>query len=160
MSSYIQENLAHTDTPSSQKPETPLGPLGANPQCWRAALGRTVCWNSPTLWIATWSGSAAVMKRPMNSVGSVTGITSGIMSISSRTKLLELNASVEAASAGAAGRGFSFVAAEIRGMPAESEGFTREIEKIINEFTVLANETQTATKRRRISPCSAGGWVR
>ena len=93
------------------------------------------------------------MKHPMNSVGSVTGITSGIMSISSWSKLLELNA-------GAAGRGFSFIAAEIRGMSAESEGFTREIEKIINEFTVLANETQTATKRRRISPCSAGGWVR
>ena len=85
-----------------------------------------------------------VTKRLAGNVQQVTGITSAILNISTQTNLLALNASVEAARAGAAGRGFSVIADQIRTMSTETEASTGKIENIIKELTALANETQAA----------------
>lgn len=85
-----------------------------------------------------------VMDRLTGNVQKVTGITNTIMGISSHTNLLALNASVEAARAGTAGRGFSVIADQIRSMSVETEESTGQIEAIIKELTALTKETRAA----------------
>ena len=57
-----------------------------------------------------------------------------IESIASQTNLLALNAAIEAARAGEAGRGFAVVAEEIRKLAEQSNAFTSEIKKVIDEL--------------------------
>lgn len=60
-----------------------------------------------------------------------------IDSIATNTKLLGLNASIEAARAGDAGRGFSVVANEIQKMAVSSAGSAREIRSIVQGIRSL-----------------------
>lgn len=62
----------------------------------------------------------------------VNNILSGISDISQQTKLLSLNASIEAARAGAAGRGFSVVAEEINTLAEKTVGLVSTISAIVD----------------------------
>lgn len=62
----------------------------------------------------------------------VNNILSGISDISQQTKLLSLNASIEAARAGAAGRGFSVVAEEINVLAEKTVELVATISKIVD----------------------------
>ena len=63
-------------------------------------------------------------------VDNVNSLTNDILSISGQTDLLALNASIEAARAGAAGRGFMVVAEEIRLLSADSKAAANRIQDI------------------------------
>lgn len=67
----------------------------------------------------------------MQNVSEVQEIVAQIFSISDQTDLLALNASIESARAGEAGRGFSVVAEEIRKLAEETRVLTEKIEEIV-----------------------------
>ena len=64
-----------------------------------------------------------------------------IAEIASQTNLLSLNASIEAARAGALGKGFAVVASEISNLAAQSNDSSKEIDDIVNQL--LANSEKS-----------------
>lgn len=61
----------------------------------------------------------------------VVGRIGEVQNIAERTRLLALNANIEAARAGSAGRGFMVVADEVRKLAADSHGFADEIRSLV-----------------------------
>jgi len=60
-------------------------------------------------------------------------ITSSIAQIASQTNMLSLNAGIESARAGEAGRGFALVADEVRNLAANSANSARMIDELVEE---------------------------
>lgn len=71
------------------------------------------------------------LEQESGEIGSVLGV---IQSIAEQTNLLALNAAIEAARAGDAGRGFSVVADEVRGLAKRVQNSTVDIERIVSNL--------------------------
>src|SRR5690606_16587442 len=88
------------------------------------------------------------LSRRVERIGSVVEV---IDEIADRSDLLALNAALEGAKAGEAGRGFSIVAAEMRRLAENVLTSTKEIKGLIGEIREAADGTAEATERNRAS---------
>ncbi len=99
------------------------------------------------------------VKRLAESTQEINKIVNSIGQIAQRTNLLALNASIEAAKAGEAGRGFAIVADEVRQLADRTSRASKEIEQIVLQIqgetglvmTAMEEGTQEVIRGTRVA---------
>jgi twitching motility protein PilJ len=99
------------------------------------------------------------VKRLAESAQEINKIVNSIGQIAQRTNLLALNASIEAAKAGEAGRGFAIVADEVRQLADRTSRASKEIEQIVLQIqgetglvmTAMEEGTQEVIRGTRVA---------
>ncbi len=73
----------------------------------------------------------------------VQAVATGILDISEKTNMLAMNASIEAAHAGASGKGFAVISGEIRKLSLETQASTKSISDALSRNDIVVNEASS-----------------
>ena len=90
--------------------------------------------------------SRAKMEDISESLSDMTEIIAGIDAVAEQTNLLALNATIEAARAGEAGKGFAVVASEVKALAEQTTKLTETINARIQSFKSLVQDAGEATE--------------
>ncbi|MBF0178601.1 MAG: nitrate- and nitrite sensing domain-containing protein [Magnetococcales bacterium] len=79
-------------------------------------------------------------------IGRIGEITMAVNNLAQQSKMLALNASIEAAKAGEAGKGFAVVADEVKHLADQSQQFTTQVQRILEEIRHATDKSVMATE--------------
>ncbi|MDD2774824.1 MAG: methyl-accepting chemotaxis protein [Gallionella sp.] len=83
------------------------------------------------------------LSEQIQQIGEITGV---VTNLAQQSKMLALNASIEAAKAGEAGKGFAVVAAEVRELAEQSQQSTAQVQKILLDIRHATDRAVMATE--------------
>jgi methyl-accepting chemotaxis protein len=84
-----------------------------------------------------------VLSEQTQQIGEITAV---VNSLAHQSKMLALNASIEAAKAGEAGKGFAVVAAEVKELAEQSQQSTAQVQKILQDIRHATDRAVMATE--------------
>ena len=90
-------------------------------------------------------------ERIVEHVNEISGFAKDIQKISSKTNMLALNASIEAARSGEVGKGFAVVAEEMRNLANDTKTSSEKILDILNQFMEDLDEMNESMKVQEAS---------
>jgi len=95
--------------------------------------------------------NASMMEEVEKESGEIGGILLVIQGVAEQTNLLALNAAIEAARAGEAGRGFAVVADEVRGLAGKVQSASHDIQRMIESLQSRIKSAVTAMEEGRVT---------
>lgn len=90
------------------------------------------------------SQTILMLSEKTQQIGNITNV---ISNLTQQSKMLALNASIEAAKAGDAGKGFAVVATEVRDLAEQSQQSTEQVHKILRDIQLATDKAVMVTEQ-------------